>query len=53
MARAAVLACSDYTVWFVDPRVKELLGHEVFPSLADPPGTPDIVDVFRRASETA
>lgn len=47
-----LLACSDYTVWFVNPRVREILGHEVYPSLADLPGEPDIVDVFRRAPDT-
>ena len=39
---------TDYTVWFVNPREKEILGQPVFPSLAALPGTPDIVDVFRR-----
>jgi hypothetical protein len=47
-----LLASSDYTVWFVNPRVTEILGHPVYPSLADLPGTPDIVDVFRKASDT-
>ena len=47
-----LLACSDYTVRFVNPRVKEILGHEVVPSLADLPERPDLVDVFRRASDT-
>jgi predicted CoA-binding protein len=32
--------------------VKEILGHEVYPSLADLPGEPDIVDVFRNPSDT-
>ena len=39
---------ADYTVWFVNPREKEILGQPVYPSLADLPGRPDIVDVFRR-----
>jgi predicted CoA-binding protein len=47
-----LLACSDYTVWFVNPRVKEILGHRVHPSLADLPAAPDLVDVFRKASDT-
>ena len=47
-----LLADSDYTVRFVNPRVKQILGHQVYPSLADLPETPDIVDVFRKASDT-
>ncbi|HEX3539825.1 MAG TPA: CoA-binding protein [Acidimicrobiales bacterium] len=39
---------ADYTLWFVNPREKEILGQPVYPTLADLPGRPDIVDVFRR-----
>jgi hypothetical protein len=39
---------TDYEVWFVNPREREILGRPVFPSLADLPGPPDLVDVFRR-----
>jgi predicted CoA-binding protein len=39
---------ADYQVWFVNPREKEILGQPVFASLADLPGRPDMVDVFRR-----
>ena len=43
-----LLSSSPYEVWFVNPRAKEILGRPVYPSLADVPGTPDLVDVFRR-----
>jgi predicted CoA-binding protein len=39
---------TDYQVWFVNPREKEILGRPVFPTLADLPERPDMVDVFRR-----
>ncbi len=39
---------TDFQVWLVNPREKEILGRPVFPSLADLPGRPDLVDVFRR-----
>jgi uncharacterized protein len=39
---------TDYEVWFVNPRETEILGQPVYPSLADLPGPPDLVDVFRR-----
>lgn len=42
---------TDYTVWFVNPRATEILGQPVYPDLAALPGSPDIVDVFRRASD--
>jgi len=43
-----LLASSPYEVWFVNPRRSTILGRPVYPSLADLPGRPDIVDVFRR-----
>lgn len=46
-----LLSSSDYTVWFVNPRASEILGQPVYPSLAELPGTPDIVDVFRKPSD--
>jgi predicted CoA-binding protein len=46
-----LLASSPYEVWFVNPRLTTILGRPVYPSLADVPGPPDIVDVFRRASD--
>jgi predicted CoA-binding protein len=42
---------TDFQVWFVNPRETEILGHPVYPSLADLPGVPDLVDVFRRAED--
>lgn len=46
-----LLASSDYTVWFVNPRAESVLGHPTYSSLADLPGVPDIVDVFRKPSD--
>jgi predicted CoA-binding protein len=46
-----LLASSNYTVWFVNPRATEILGHPVYPDLVSLPGTPDIVDVFRKPSD--
>jgi uncharacterized protein len=43
-----LLSSSDYEVWFVNPRATEILGQPVYPSLEALPGTPDLVDVFRR-----
>jgi uncharacterized protein len=42
---------TDYTVWFVNPRETSILGRPVYPSLADLPESPDLVDVFRRSEE--
>jgi uncharacterized protein len=42
---------ADYEVWPVTPRGGEILGMQTYGSLADLPGEPDIVDVFRRTSE--
>jgi predicted CoA-binding protein len=46
-----LLASSNYTVWFVNPSVSSVLGHQTYPSLADLPEPPDLVDVFRKASD--
>lgn len=43
-----LLSSAPYDVYFVNPRADEILGHPVYPSLADLPVVPDIVDVFRR-----
>ncbi len=43
-----LLSSTDYEVWFVNPRASNILGRPVYPSLADLPGVPDLVDVFRR-----
>ncbi len=42
-------AASDLEVYFVNPTESEVLGRQVYPSLAALPVVPDIVDVFRRA----
>jgi uncharacterized protein len=42
---------ADYEVWPVTPREPEVLGVATYPSLAELPGAPDIVDVFRRADQ--
>jgi uncharacterized protein len=42
---------TDYEVWPVSPREDEILGLEVYASLADLPGTPDIVDAFRKPDD--
>lgn len=43
-----LLSSSSYDVYFVNPRATEILGHPVYPRLADLPVVPDLVDVFRR-----
>jgi uncharacterized protein len=42
---------TDYEVWPVTPSEDEILGLQAYPSLADLPGRPDIVDVFRRPDD--
>ncbi len=46
-----LLSSSDFTVWFVNPRETEILGHRAYASLDELPGSPDIVDVFRKPSD--
>src|SRR4029079_9189200 len=41
-------AASDYTLYLVNPTISEVAGTPVYPSLADLPVVPDLVDVFRR-----
>jgi predicted CoA-binding protein len=38
---------SPYEVYFVNPRAETILGRPAYPSLADLPVVPDLVDVFR------
>ena len=42
---------SDYRLYFVNPMETEILGQPAYASLADLPEVPDIVDVFRKASD--
>ncbi|MEY2552431.1 MAG: uncharacterized protein QOC57_291 [Ilumatobacteraceae bacterium] len=42
-------SCSFEHVWFVNPKGGEIMGRPVYSSLAELPGVPDLVDVFRRA----
>jgi uncharacterized protein len=46
-----LLAESNFEIWFVNPTIDSILGHPVYPSLAELPGRPDVVDVFRRPEE--
>jgi len=46
-----LLQSSDYRVYFVNPHAETILGHKVYPDLASLPEVPDIVDVFRKASD--
>ncbi len=42
---------TDFDVYAVSPRETEVLGLPVYPTLADLPVTPDLVDVFRRSDD--
>lgn len=46
-----LLSASDYDVYFVNPTLKEVLGHRVYPTLDALPIVPDIVDVFRKITD--
>ncbi|MCU1629947.1 MAG: CoA-binding domain protein [Pseudonocardia sp.] len=46
-----LLASTDYDVWFVNPNATEILGRPVYPTLADLPAVPDMVDTFRRPED--
>lgn len=46
-----LIAKTDWTIWYVNPALDEVFGEQVYPSLADLPEAPDMVDVFRRAPE--
>ena len=41
-------SASDYALYLVNPTITEIEGTPVYPSLADLPVVPDLVDVFRR-----
>jgi hypothetical protein len=42
---------ADYEVWPVTPNESSILGARCYPSLAELPGEPDLVDVFRRVDQ--
>jgi predicted CoA-binding protein len=42
---------SHFDLYFVNPRLQSLFGHEVYPSIADIPEWVDIVDVFRNVAD--
>lgn len=41
----------DFDLYPINPRETEVLGFKAYPSLADLPVVPDIVDVFRKAED--
>ncbi|AGB20588.1 putative CoA-binding protein [Mycobacterium sp. JS623] len=41
-------SASNYELYLVNPTIDEIEGTPVYPSLADLPVVPDLVDVFRR-----
>ncbi len=46
-----LVATGDYTLYPVNPTITEIDGARVYPSLAELPVVPDLVDVFRRREE--
>jgi predicted CoA-binding protein len=46
-----LLAETSFEMFFVNPQATEILGHRMYPTLADLPVVPDIVDVFRRPED--
>lgn len=46
-----LLSSSPYDVYFVNPVLEEVLGQKVYPSLADLPVVPDLVEVFRKDAD--
>ena len=42
---------TNYTLYFVNPAIKELFGQPVYASLTDIPDRVDIVDVFRKVED--
>jgi uncharacterized protein len=44
-------AAGDYALYLVNPTIGEIDGTPVYPSLADLPVVPDLVDVFRRRDQ--
>jgi uncharacterized protein len=50
---AYLIGTTDWTVYLVNPNIDDALGRHVYPSLADLPEPPDIVDTFRRVEHLA
>jgi predicted CoA-binding protein len=48
---ATYLTRTPYTVWPVNPHADVVLGKKSYPTLADLPEAPDIVDCFRKETE--
>lgn len=48
---AAYMLGTPYRLFMVNPNYDEVLGHRCYPTLADLPEVPDMVDVFRRHDE--
>ncbi|ALE74031.1 MULTISPECIES: CoA-binding protein [unclassified Pseudonocardia] len=46
-----LLASTGFDVYFVNPHATEILGRPVYPSLAELPVVPDLVDVFRKPED--
>jgi uncharacterized protein len=46
-----LLASTNYDIYFVNPNETEILGQPAYPTLADLPVVPDVVDVFRRPAD--
>lgn len=46
-----LISTGDYEIYPVNPTITEIDGVPVYPSLADLPVIPDMVDVFRRFDE--
>ena len=46
-----LLSSSPYDVYFVNPVLDEVLGQKVYPSLAELPVVPDLVEVFRKDAD--
>jgi predicted CoA-binding protein len=42
---------TDWRLFYVNPSLDEVLGQPCYPTLADLPEVPDMVDVFRRADD--
>ena len=42
---------SHFEIFFVNPSLDKLFGHQVYPSIADVPEWVDIVDVFRNVAD--